>query len=617
MRISVNQAYEQQVKQLQDMPESVEYEQLWRAYLDSHYASYLLTDTQNYHQKLTQLQQGQLTCQQLDWPKFQQRLFFALGPHLAAKDCFLALGRSAEAAKYQQHLDYVLAGILAHGDGKTPRTAYPMMFPQDAQTFVKLQNWQVKEQYMTLGDNGLGLYEVYVIERDDGYLEPIYFDYGRYLHIEMGLEYPFSWANWQMYNQIIIPKAEHDGRYVLAAAQVMAKRKKFDKAQAYYLQAISQGSVVAYYQLGLLCLKESLGSVNKSQCPEYLFAAANQGYGVANVAIAYRYTELYGLDSMDDGLALQQMQVAQRKMPQGQAWLELVQTFASQFDVPSKVKFYQRAIAQGAVNAKSGLLYVQLNQFNRTQISLVDVKPLLNDVLAQISQMDATNIGLLATMIFPQQSQLALSDEQLTGFYQALKTAARQGSAEANFIAAWRLSTIKTGNQAEQQQINDYFFKAAEKFNVEAQIQMGNLYQSGQLKGGIPLASQWYGLCALQNSHCLLRIAALTILGYQQGLDIEFAIALVSEHANKGEILAEGIMAMAYEKGTGVEKSLPLALQWYAKTANKGDKVGQYHLCRLGLAGFIAQQYNANPKAWCEKAAAQGHPLAVKLLQEI
>jgi len=76
--------------------------------------------------------------------------------------------------------------------------------------------------------------------------------------------------------------------------------------------------------------------------------------------------------------------------------------------------------------------------------------------------------------------------------------------------------------------------------------------------------------------------------------------------ASAGDATAQANLGILYEQGLGVEKNLPLAVEWYEKAANAGNVESQFH---LGLIFALGQGVAKDPvKAfqWFEKAAIQG-----------
>lgn len=92
------------------------------------------------------------------------------------------------------------------------------------------------------------------------------------------------------------------------------------------------------------------------------------------------------------------------------------------------------------------------------------------------------------------------------------------------------------------------------------------------------------------------------VLAQRAGID-----AALLGKASSGDTAAQVAVGEAYAAGSGVEKDLKLAAEWYRKAAEKGDIAGQLHLAVLyrdGGKGF--ERDMAQAAEWYRKAADQG-----------
>ena len=106
--------------------------------------------------------------------------------------------------------------------------------------------------------------------------------------------------------------------------------------------------------------------------------------------------------------------------------------------------------------------------------------------------------------------------------------------------------------------------------------------------------------------------AGLEALGRR---DFAAAFAVFKPLAEKGNVAAQVNLGNLYMKGWGVEQSYPLALRWYLKAADQGERMAQskvglmyYH----GLGGVTKNP--AEAARWFEKAAGLGDVSAQSLL---
>lgn len=84
------------------------------------------------------------------------------------------------------------------------------------------------------------------------------------------------------------------------------------------------------------------------------------------------------------------------------------------------------------------------------------------------------------------------------------------------------------------------------------------------------------------------------------------------ELAETGYPLAECQVGYFYLDGLGVEKDLSKALYWTERSANHGDRDGQYNLAWFYENGIGVEADMEKAQYWYKKAALQGHDLAIE-----
>lgn len=84
--------------------------------------------------------------------------------------------------------------------------------------------------------------------------------------------------------------------------------------------------------------------------------------------------------------------------------------------------------------------------------------------------------------------------------------------------------------------------------------------------------------------------------------------------AKAGNPLAQVVAASLYENGTGVERDLEQAAQWYRKAAEQGYHRGEHHLGRMYHFGLGVPEDQALAARWLRRAADRGDAQAQGLL---
>ena len=87
--------------------------------------------------------------------------------------------------------------------------------------------------------------------------------------------------------------------------------------------------------------------------------------------------------------------------------------------------------------------------------------------------------------------------------------------------------------------------------------------------------------------------------------------------AERGYPLAECQIGYFYYDGLGVEKDLSKALYWTQRSAEHGDRDGQFNLAWFYEEAIGVKQDMEKAKYWYKKAAMQDHDLAINKCKEM
>ena len=526
---------------------------------------------------------GGLNCDKVDWHGLQNGLFFTLSLHKFAQSCVDKLS-APDASKEQalihhQRFEYVFKGITGRGDGKTHRTAYPVLLPTDSEYFIEHSGLNIKERYMTFGENYLGLYEVFLVEDALGFLRHIYFDYGYFIHNQLGVEYPFLWIERQIYDKYILPNAKNDSKYNIAMAQYQQKDFNFDKVDYYYSLASEQGSLVADYFAGMFCLN-NISSEEFDKCKHHFVKAAQRGYEPANIVLSVEMLSKKNSNEDETLRVLTFFEKAQTRLPEGAVWLK----FANDLDVfhnqGTKITSYLQAINKGSLTAQAEALLFKLQLYKQDKLELSEVKPLLNDVLSNLSKFEAEVLGRVVHEVLFLKDKLDIAPNQWALIIEPLYKAARLGSPEANLI----LGAVYFRGELRARDLDksfNYYKKAAQGFNLPALDQLGRGYRIGFPTLDHNRAYTWFSLCATVNFTCKRRLASMTLTGYKNGMEPTQAIDFLRFWTDDSAVETQVAFAMAYLNGLGVEQDTTQAIEWFIKAAKQLDKGSYIELCQL------------------------------------
>ena len=81
--------------------------------------------------------------------------------------------------------------------------------------------------------------------------------------------------------------------------------------------------------------------------------------------------------------------------------------------------------------------------------------------------------------------------------------------------------------------------------------------------------------------------------------------------------LAECQVGYAYFEGVGTDKDMEKALYWTTRSAEHGDRDGQYNLAWIYEKGLCGEIDLEKAKYWYKKSALQDHDLSIEKCKEL
>ena len=154
----------------------------------------------------------------------------------------------------------------------------------------------------------------------------------------------------------------------------------------------------------------------------------------------------------------------------------------------------------------------------------------------------------------------------------------------------------------------EWFGKAADQFDADAQLNLGIAYFSGR---GVPqddAQGVWWTRKAVEQGHANaqhnLGIAYGTGRGVPQ--DDAQAVSWFRQAAEQGHADAQFLLGEAYETGEGVAQDFAQAVSWYRPAADQGHASAQRYLGYAYNSGQGVQKDDVEAVTWYRKAADQG-----------
>ena len=190
--------------------------------------------------------------------------------------------------------------------------------------------------------------------------------------------------------------------------------------------------------------------------------------------------------------------------------------------------------------------------------------------------------------------------------------AAEQGNVQAQFSVGYMYAAAEGGFERNLPKAVEWYRKAAEGGHANAQVNLGNMYRSGDgVSKDLPMTLYWFQKAADQG-YAMAQIAMAGMYANGDGVprDQQKAIALYHDAADQGNARAQAIIARMYVDGDGVPRDLQKAIALYQKAAEQGDVMAQMNLANIYAEGKIVPQNLAAMAELYRKAAEQGNPSA-------
>ncbi len=157
--------------------------------------------------------------------------------------------------------------------------------------------------------------------------------------------------------------------------------------------------------------------------------------------------------------------------------------------------------------------------------------------------------------------------------------------------------------------------EAAEHDSSEAQKTMGDIYFWSFLNTGKDMeqAAYWYRKAAAGgNIEAQYNMGVLYDQGKGVAADYTKSFKWFLSAANKGHMLAQFNLGNMYAKGAGVNKDEHEAFYWYQRAAEQGEPSAQYNIGNRYATGTGASADQVKAQMWYSLAAEQGFEEAIK-----
>ena len=167
-------------------------------------------------------------------------------------------------------------------------------------------------------------------------------------------------------------------------------------------------------------------------------------------------------------------------------------------------------------------------------------------------------------------------------FYTTLNDAVQVGDPTAQFVW-YGLQKLGYDNRLNEKDAIDLLQKASAQNHIPAIIELGFNYYTGKygLDDKQKGLEYWQLAEDFGSSEAAVRIAVAKVFGSLATNDLTQEFLLFEKSEQNGSLLAQFALGYCYENGLGVKKNLPTAVDYYRKSAQRGNQFAYEQLRRL------------------------------------
>lgn len=659
-------AFFSKIEQYKNSPQSVNYNSLWEAYLDSTQAEDSATKHDKYLQALSKVQSGEIDCQEVNWNEIIESNYWSIKPHLTAANCLSQNNELTKAAFHRNFVEFILQGVFASGSGTHYYNAYKAASWGDIEDIIELAGYKSIDHYLRLIGANQGVYYVVIVEdAETGIQQEIYFDNINFLNSALGYGGRFGSRELTLGLAVASSLAEHNSQAAVAYAQIFTQDEQYENAAKWYLKATLLGSSVAYLKLVQLCLKDKITDYSDEVCLEFLGKAAEAGYGSAFVLLSALYREGIWV-SKDIQIANDFLDIAVAKKGKGNALSESAELYYNGYLGEHGYKkadsWFKKAIESGTIS----------DQYVLSIISKLPDEKLENDNNFLALESLAEKGNALAQTVVGARYLIDSSYNEDRGKIDLalnyIRKPAEQGLPRAQFTLA-KLFEYGIGYSKDEAKAMEWYYKAGNSWHAEAQYNYAQYLNDSaynlnpnefftasqyedmsveqmlkEMENNKYYAYDWMLSSARQANHNAMvslgyyhehgmgtpknlqqaisfyKLSAelgnatgtynyAYMLAYGKGIEINLIDAkkyflLAHDMGSQGAANELGLM---YLKGNGVTQSEAEAFKWFKLSAERKYMWAQFNLAALYEEGKGIEQNLDKAKEWYARAANQGH----------
>lgn len=206
--------------------------------------------------------------------------------------------------------------------------------------------------------------------------------------------------------------------------------------------------------------------------------------------------------------------------------------------------------------------------------------------------------------------------------FEGFRDAAEKGSATKQYVLGLMYLHHGKAVSKDDKDAQIWFRKSAEQGIVEAQLELGKLYEEGQLiKQDYNEAIKWYRKAAEQGHvEAQAKLGSMyDVWGEKEGITANptESAKWYLKAAEQGDVHSAFRIGWSYRDGNGVPKDSNEAIKWFKKAAEQGDVMATTFLAAMYFNGIGIIQDYTEASVWYRKAAEYGATDAIKTLGDM
>ena len=378
--------------------------------------------------------------------------------------------------------------------------------------------------------------------------------------------------------------------------------KNYETARLWYEKAAAQNYARGQTNLGRMYEFGTGVQIDYEKAFYWYQKAAEHNYLRAKTNLGALYETGQGVEQNYAKAMVWYTEAAEQRYARAQFYLGRMfeQGLGVEKDIAQASIWYSKAVALGHVKAQKKLAKVK-SELSKTNEKIIQEK---QEIADQVQDDEVKFVTDVKAKDKEEAEQFKTKDEFL----------AAAGDPDSQYFLGMLYLNGEDGYEMDAEKAAYWFNRAAENGNIAGQYNLGLLYLNGE---GVEKDPQ-KGIRLLQkaaragSSDAQNSLGLLYLNGEGVKKDPQKGKLLLEQAAESGNVDAQHNLGMLY-----FLKNYSVAAYWFDRAARQDFSYAQYNLAVMYLDGLGVKQNKESAIFWMQKAASQGHLMAIKILDSI